>query len=87
MSNGKIIAEIRQLVEEGGKLSPVVRDRLILSAILELYDKLEEVTALKKEINWMKPWVQGLRWGMLIIGTASIGIAIGMLTHTFTWPF
>ena len=42
MANNNIIAEIKTATDEGVKLAPALRDRLILRAILELYEAVDK---------------------------------------------
>jgi hypothetical protein len=40
--NGELVKEIRNIVDSKKKISPLVRDRLILAAIADLYEKVEK---------------------------------------------
>jgi len=43
MNNGELINEIRSIIESGKKISPNIRDRLILASIVDLHTKIDGV--------------------------------------------
>ena len=85
MSNGQLLSELRLLsAMDPVTIEPIVRDRLMLAAIADIY----EITIhMSKDIKFMKPWVAGIRWFVILTSTVTIGIVINALIHTVVWPF
>jgi hypothetical protein len=40
-SNVQVIKEMRTIIEEGNTISPQTRDRLLFTAVIDIYEKLE----------------------------------------------
>jgi hypothetical protein len=83
MANGRgeIIEEIRNLAGDEGVVIPQkVYNRLMLSALVELYDTVKPMSAWGTTIAAVR-WVGG------ILGAAILLLVLSMVTHTFVWPF
>jgi hypothetical protein len=50
MANGKLIEELREL-EKGVELPAKVTNRLILTAIIQLYERVEENNKIKSKVG------------------------------------
>lgn len=87
MANGKIIEEIRRLIEGENKIPATVRDRLMLAALADIYDRMEGIDKLKLSVEKMEPWIAGIKWLSLIVGALIVVLVWSMVTHTFAWPF
>lgn len=83
MSNGKseVIEEIRALAsDKDAKIPQRVYNRLMLAAIVDLYDTV------KPMVKW-KPTVDAVKWvGGVLIGL-NLVLIWNLITHNFVWPF
>jgi uncharacterized membrane protein YqhA len=83
MANGKglVIEEIRDLAaDENVKVPQRVYNRLMMSAIVELYDTIKPMSSWEATITIV-------RWVGVTLGAGVLLLLLAMLTHTFTWPF
>jgi len=82
MANGhSVIDELRTMAgDERVTIPQKVYNRLMLSAIVEIYDTVKPMRKWGSTI-WLVQWVGG------VLGAAILLILLSMLTHTFVWPF
>ncbi len=54
MANGntKVIAEMREIIKEGRKVDIDTRDRLLFTAVIDIYEHLEPMVAFYKVGMW-----------------------------------
>lgn len=83
MANGKgeVIGEIRRISEDAEvKIPQRVYNRLMMAAIVEIYDTIQPMTHWGTTISIVK-------WVGITLGGAILLLGLAMLTHTFAWPF
>ena len=82
MANGNsIIEEMRKMAGDEKVVIPQkVYTRMMLSAIVELYDIIKPMRKWGATIRIVQ-WVGGILGGAILI------LLFSILTHSFTWPF
>lgn len=94
-ANNELLKKLRDVIEKGGGIDVNTRDVLLFSAIVDMYDQNEKLSA---EINALKEnnqaEIQKLRdetrpmmtfyrvalWAGMVLGVSFIGLMFGMLT-------
>ena len=88
MSNMDLIREIKRIVDEGKPLDIDMRDRLLLSAVIDIYEKQDQImTAIsrdRKDVHeQLAPLVVFYRVGLFFasaIGLSILGVIGALLT-------
>jgi hypothetical protein len=85
--NRAIMDEIRRIVAEGDAIDVKTRDRLLLTAILDIYAQFD---SLQVQIDSMKPAITFYRIGLYVatlLGASAIALMWGLLTGQVTLVF
>lgn len=74
MSNGNVFKEIKEVVlEKGEKIPADVRDRLILSGLIEIYERIECI----EELQRFKATAEKIFW--LVISPLFLALGTGLI--------
>ena len=73
----RLVVSVDKLVEAGhARDADMVAVRLTLTSVEKFDGRLGKT---EEAINEMRPWVRGLRWGLLIIGGVLVRVFMGAL--------
>jgi len=72
-SNNELIRKLRDVIEKGGNIDVNTRDVLLFSAIVDIYEQLEEI---RPAVTFYRIGV----WFASAIGLSVIGLLFGLIT-------
>ena len=81
MANGTTIIELKDMLAKGIKIPAAVRDRFILTGLIDLFDQQKIIS---DKVGKMYPTYTFVMWVGAVLGVLIIGFIFAVITHQVT---